>query len=82
MKKALVAAVLSVGLFSSCLGPNKLFNDLHDWNMKATENRWANEGIFVVLNIIPVYGVAYVIDIVVLNSIEWWSGKNPTDGSK
>jgi len=75
MKKALVAAVLSVGLFSSCLGQNKLFNDLHTWNEKATENRWANEGIFVVLNVIPVYGVAYVVDVVVLNSIDWWSNK-------
>src|SRR5688572_18765887 len=49
MKKALVAAVLSLGLFSSCLGPNKLWNKLHDWNLSATENRWANEGIFVAL---------------------------------
>ena len=74
MKKALVAAVLSVGLFSSCLGPNKLFNDLHDWNMKVTENRWGNEAIFVVLNVIPVYGFAYLADIIVMNSIDWWSG--------
>jgi hypothetical protein len=80
MKKALVAAVLSLGLFSSCLGPNKAFNKLHDWNMGVTENRWANEGIFLVFNIIPVYGVAYAVDIIVLNSIEWWSGDNPMDG--
>ena len=78
MKKALIAAVLSLGLFSSCLGPNKLFNDLHDWNMKVSENRWANEGIFLVCTIIPVYSIAYLVDIVVMNSIEWWSG---SDGS-
>jgi uncharacterized protein DUF3332 len=82
MKKALVAAVLSLGLFSSCLGPNKLWNKLHDWNMQATENRWANEGIFVLCTVIPVYGVSYLIDIIVLNSIEWWSGSNPMDDSK
>ncbi len=77
MKKALVAAVLSLGLFSSCLGPNRLFNNLNDWNQEATDNRWVNEGIFVVLNVIPVYGVCYLVDIVALNSIEWWGGKNP-----
>ena len=49
MKKALVAALLAVGLFSSCLGPDRLWNKLHDWNLKATENRWANEGIFLEL---------------------------------
>jgi hypothetical protein len=79
MKKALIAAVLSVGLLGSCLGPNRLFNKLHDWNLGATENRWANEGIFLVCTIIPVYGVCYLIDIVVLNSIEWWSGENPME---
>ncbi len=79
MKKTLLAAVLSLGLFSSCLGPNKLFNGLHEWNKEATDNRWANEGIFLVLNIIPVYGVAYLVDIVILNSIEWWGGENPVE---
>lgn len=79
MKKALVAAVLSLGLFSSCLGPNKLFNKLHDWNLGATEDRWANEGIFLVLSIVPVYSLAYAVDVVILNSIEFWSGKNPMD---
>jgi hypothetical protein len=79
MKKALIAAVLSVGLLGSCLGPNRLFNKLHDWNLGATENRWANEGIFLVCTIIPVYGVCYLIDIVVLNSIEWLSGENPME---
>ena len=34
------------------------------------------------LNIVPVYGVSYAVDIIVLNSIEWWSGKNPMDDSK
>ena len=82
MKKAIVAGVLAMGLFSSCLGPNRLWNKLHDWNKGATENRWGNEGIFFVLTIIPVYGLAYLVDIVVLNSIEWWSGKNPMDDSK
>lgn len=76
VKKALITAVLSLGLFSSCLGPNKYWNKLHDWNMAANENRWVNEGIFVVFTIIPVYSITYLADIVVFNSIEWWSGKD------
>jgi len=79
MKKAIAAAILSVGLFGSCLGPNRLWEKLHDWNMEATDNRWANEGIFLVCNIVPVYGFCYMADIVVLNSIEWWSGENPME---
>jgi hypothetical protein len=74
VKKILIASVLSLGLFSACLGPNKYWNKLHDWNMSVSENRWANEGIFLVFTIIPVYGITYLADIVVFNSIEWWSG--------
>lgn len=29
------------------------------------------------LNIVPVYGVAAWIDVVILNSIEFWTGNNP-----
>ena len=78
MKKLWIAGVAAVGLFvGSCLGPNRAFNSLHDWNEKVTEERWVNEGIFLVFNIIPVYGVAYLVDIVILNSIEWWGGESP-----
>ena len=73
VKKILIASVLSLGLFSACLGPNKYWNKLHDWNMGVSENRWANEGIFLVFTIIPVYGITYLADIVIFNSIEWWS---------
>jgi hypothetical protein len=75
VKKTLIASVLSLGLFSACLGPNKYWNKLHDWNMSVSENRWANEGIFLVFTIIPVYGITYLADIVIFNSIEWWSKK-------
>ncbi len=80
VKYGLLATVLATGLLgASCLGPNKAFNKLNDWNQKVTENKWANEAVFLVLNIIPVYGFAYLADIVVFNSIEFWGGKNPMD---
>ncbi|MBL8804132.1 MAG: DUF3332 family protein [Planctomycetes bacterium] len=80
VKCGLLAAVLATGLFgASCLGPNKAFNQLNAWNQKVTENKWANEAVFIVLNIVPVYGFAYLADIVVFNSIEFWGGKNPMD---
>lgn len=80
VKCGLLAAVLATGLLgASCLGPNKAFNKLNDWNSKVTENKWANEAVFLVLNIIPVYGFAYLADIVVFNSLEFWGAKNPMD---
>ena len=79
MKKTLIAALLSLGLFSSCLGPNRLINKLYDWNMTATDDKWQNEGIFAVFNIVPLYPLAWIGDIVVFNSIEWWGGTSVID---
>jgi hypothetical protein len=78
MKKLWIAGVAALGLLAgSCLGPNRAFNAVHDWNEKVSEDKWVNEGVFIVCNIIPVYGVAYLVDIIVLNSIEFWGGKSP-----
>ena len=78
IKKLALVAALSLST-TSCMGPNKAFNGLNDWNAQVTENRWLNEGIFLGLNIIPVYSFALLGDLIVLNSIEWWSGDNPMD---
>ena len=79
-RQGLLASVLAIGLFStSCLGSNKLFNNLHDWNMEMSENRWVNELVFIGFTIIPVYSIAYLADIIVFNSIEWWKGENPLE---
>jgi len=63
-------------LFSSCIGSFALFNKVKDWN-QGIGNKFVNELVFVALNIVPVYGVVYLADILVINSIEFWSGDNP-----
>ena len=76
-KLSLVAVVLSGSLlFSSCVGSFSLFNRLSSWN-QSVGNKFVNELVFLAFNIIPVYGVAYVADALVINSIEFWSGSNP-----
>lgn len=79
MKKTYLACALALSVLATgCLGPNKTFNGLHDWNEKVTENKWANEAVFLGLTIIPVYGICYLADIVVFNSIEFWKGDSAT----
>lgn len=76
-KMVLVAAVLSGSLlFSSCVGSFGLFNRLTSWN-QSLGNKFVNELVFLAFNIVPVYGVAYLADALVINSIEFWSGSNP-----
>lgn len=76
--KLKVACALLGGslLFSSCIGSFALWNQLKDWN-QGIGNKFVNELVFIALNIVPVYGVAYFADVVVLNTIEFWSGSNP-----
>ncbi len=72
-----VAAILGVSvLFSSCIGSFGLFNKVLTWN-KSVGDKWVNELVFLACNIVPVYSIAIFVDMVVLNSIEFWTGSNP-----
>lgn len=77
-KLTLVVALALSGtmLFSSCVGSFGLFNRVSSWN-RSIGNKFVNELVFLALNIVPVYGVAYLADALVINSIEFWSGSNP-----
>ncbi|GHT72184.1 membrane protein [Bacteroidia bacterium] len=71
------AIVLSSSiLFSSCIGSFTLFHKVLSWN-KSVGDKWVNELVFLVLCAVPVYEIAWAIDALVLNSIEFWTGSNP-----
>jgi len=75
--KAVALLVGSSFAFSSCLGSFTLFNSVSAWNQEVTGNKFINELIFIGLNIVPVYGIASLADVVIFNSIEFWTGENP-----
>ncbi|MFN0241810.1 MAG: DUF3332 family protein [Planctomycetota bacterium] len=78
MKKLLLAAVLVLGVSTpSCLGPDNAFHSVKNWNAELSEQDWVNEVVFLGLTIIPVYGLAHLVDVVVLNTIGYWSGDYP-----
>ena len=71
-----LAAALAFGA-SGCYGSFTLTKKLHKWN-GSLGNQWANEAVFLLIGaILPVYGITCFVDAVVLNSVEFWSGKNP-----
>ena len=73
----MVATILGCSLlFNSCIGSFGLFNRLNTWN-QSIGNKFVNELVLLAFNIVPVYGVAYLADVLVINSIEFWSGSNP-----
>ncbi len=75
IKPTLIALVVAL-LLSSCYGPFKLTRNLHDWN-GSLGDEWVNSLVFYGLLVVPVYEVAAAIDVLILNTIEFWTGDNP-----
>ena len=74
-----VAAFLAL-LFvcTSCFGPFNTTRRLKVWN-REIENRWAGEGVYLLLSAAWIYRVTFVGDAFIFNSIEFWGGTNPID---
>lgn len=85
MKKRLIPVVLiaamSIPMFTSCIGSFALTNKLLAWN-RTVGNKVVNELVFIAFWILPVYEVSALADILVINSIEFWSGDNPMASGK
>ncbi|MDE6223064.1 MAG: DUF3332 domain-containing protein [Muribaculaceae bacterium] len=74
-----VAVILTIAAslgLSSCIGSFALTNRLMNWN-KTIGNKFFNELVFIAFWVLPVYEVSAMADILVINSIEFWSGSNP-----
>lgn len=81
MKKKSVTLIMASALacsvlFSSCIGSFGLANKLLDWN-RNIDNKFVNELVFIAFWIVPVYEISVLADVLILNSIEFWSGTNP-----
>jgi hypothetical protein len=84
---AQVIALVTVVAFtlgtSGCYGGFALTQALYKFNgeIKVSEDRQANRvaqsAVMVLMAIFPVYGIAMLADAVIINSIEFWTGKNP-----
>lgn len=78
----IVTALCGSMLTTSCIGSFALTNKLLSWN-KQIDNKFVNELVFFVFWCpLPVYEVAALADILVINSIEFWSGDNPVASGK
>lgn len=72
--KSIVCLMAGTITLSSCIGSFGLFNKVLDWN-KGISSKLVNELVFIIIS--PAYAVCGVVDLFVLNSVEFWSGKNP-----
>lgn len=71
---------LSALSLQSCIGSFALTSKVINWN-KQVGNKFVNELVFFAFWVLPVYEVTSIVDVLVLNSIEFWSGNNPMSAS-
>lgn len=61
LTKPVIAVLLGALTFSSCIGSFGLTNSVLDWNKRATDNKFVNEIIFVLIS--PAYAVCSFADL-------------------
>lgn len=83
-RKIVAVAALAVFAFAvtGCIGSMALTGKVRQFNLGVSPHPWPREGVFVVLQVLPVYSFAGAIDLLVVNSIEFWTGTNPISNEK
>ena len=76
LSAALVCLLGCSLLTTSCIGSFNLTNKLLAWN-KSVSSKFVNELVFIAFWVLPVYEVSALADLLVLYTIEFWSGNNP-----
>jgi hypothetical protein len=78
MKKRFIAFTLAVTMLvmTGCYGSNALFNKVHKWN-GTVGDKWINSCVHFVFLVLNVYSITMFVDILVLNTVEFWTGSNP-----
>ena len=77
--KKIIAALLSAFLLmvsANCYGGFVATRKIYHWN-GGLGNKWINTIVMWALIIIPVYELAGLVDFVILNVLEFWTGSNP-----
>lgn len=85
MKKTVIKLMVLVVIATSlqgCYGKFALTRKVYNMNGEV-HDKFMRSGLTWVLVILPVYGIAGLADFVILNTIEFWSGRNPVaEGEK
>ncbi|TMX31966.1 DUF3332 family protein [Vibrio sp. Hep-1b-8] len=74
-----VAIAAVVASMTGCVGSMAVTGKLMQFNVEVVDNRYARAGVNFLLA--PVYAITTAADYIVFNSLEFWTGKNPINGS-
>ena len=82
IKKSIKAvfAALVISQLAGCMGSMGVTQQVADFNVKVTDNKFGRAGAYILFY--PAYYLATASDLLVFNSIEFWSGTNPVTGNR
>jgi len=73
---ALVLVAAVGALSAGCFGTFQLTRKVYDMN-KSIDEKYVRSAATWIFVIVPVYGFAALLDLIVFNVIEFWTGENP-----
>lgn len=81
VRKSLIAMTLILSLFAitnvGCFGKFALTSKVYKFNKEVSSNQFVQSIVMWVIYIIPVYGIALCLDVIIFNLIETFTGSNP-----
>lgn len=82
VSRGFVLGLAAIGLVGSsgCFGSFNATRKLYSFN-KGVGDKWVQEIVFLAFTILPIYSIAGLVDVLVLNTIEFWTGDNPMTAS-
>lgn len=72
---AIAAVVSTASLSGGCYGSFGMTRAIYRGNGRITGSTILNSIVMIVLIIIPVYQISLIVDIIILNSVEFWTGE-------
>jgi len=78
---ALVLVAAVGALSAGCFGKFQLTRKVYDMN-KSIDEKYVRSAATWIFVIVPVYGFAALLDLIVFNVIEFWTGENPIAEAK
>ncbi len=67
---------------TGCFGRFEALRMVYDFNKDVHPDKWVVWVAFLVMSVVPIYLVATLADLIVFNSIEFWTGQNPVMSSE
>ncbi len=84
LRRAAILSVAAIGLVTTtgCFGSFQLTRKLYSFNKSVSSDKFVQELVFLGLNIVPVYSLASLGDVIFANTVEFWTGSNPVASAR